>query len=243
MYENIIVRNASGKCFLRVLYCRCDLSGKVHEVDMSSKNKKKKSGGTVFLIIGVVLLLIALGRSIWYVHESRTANEVITEVAVKLDDVLPEQPTGVLLADEIMQEVPEREMPVVEVDGCYYIGKLEVPSIGLELPIMESWDYSLLKIAPCRYSGSVYTDDMIIAGHNYRKHFSPLKWVDPGTEIIFTDAEGNVYHYEVASVETFKPTEVEKLLSQEEEDWDLTLFTCNTGGRTRCILRCDRVEE
>ena len=25
-------------------------------------------------------------------------------------------------------------------------------------------------------------------------------------------------------------------------DWDLTLFTCNAGGQTRCAVRCSRIE-
>ena len=27
-----------------------------------------------------------------------------------------------------------------------------------------------------------------------------------------------------------------------QDDWDLTLFTCFIGGRTRCTVRCTRVE-
>ena len=26
-------------------------------------------------------------------------------------------------------------------------------------------------------------------------------------------------------------------------EWDLTLFTCNTGGQTRCAVRCSRVRK
>ena len=29
--------------------------------------------------------------------------------------------------------------------------------------------------------------------------------------------------------------------AMESGDWDLTLFTCNTSGQTRCAIRCQRV--
>ena len=32
------------------------------------------------------------------------------------------------------------------------------------------------------------------------------------------------------------------LSRQDGDDWDLTLFTCTTGGSARCAVRCTRVE-
>lgn len=47
----------------------------------------------------------------------------------------------------------------------------------------------------------------------------------------------------VVSIETLQPTQVEQMITKSDTDeWDLTMFTCNTGGgRTRCTVRC--VEE
>ena len=36
-------------------------------------------------------------------------------------------------------------------------------------------------------------------------------------------------------METLMPTAVEEM---ESGDWDLTLFTCTVGGRTRVAVRC-----
>ena len=52
---------------------------------------------------------------------------------------------------------PEMEMPVEEIEGNGYIGLLEIPALGLSLPVMSEWSYPNLKLAPCRYSGSAYT--------------------------------------------------------------------------------------
>ena len=36
-------------------------------------------------------------------------------------------------------------------------------------------------------------------------------------------------------------TDIDKMITASDEDaWDLTLFTCTTGGRARCAVRCTR---
>ena len=131
-------------------------------------------------------------------------------------------------------------MPEVQVDGEACIGTIGIPALELTLPVMSGWDYEKLKTAPCRYSGSAYKDDLVICAHNYRKHFSGIKGLLPGDEVIFTDAAGNVFRYKVSDVEILGPTALEEMTSG---DWDLTLFTCTTGGQTRFTLRCDRTEQ
>ena len=142
-------------------------------------------------------------------------------------------------------------MPVTLVDGFQYIGILEIPSLGIRLPVMDTWDYDRLRISPCLYSGSYYTDDMVICGHNYQRHFSPIKGVDIDADVYFITADKVIYHYTVSNRETVQPTSVEQMIRNmnnrdpedgDMEDWDLTLFTCNTGGQTRCAVRCIRAE-
>ena len=130
---------------------------------------------------------------------------------------------------------PEMQMPTQKIDGNYYIGVLEIPSLGLELPVMSEWSYPRLRTAPCRYKGSVYSGDLIIAGHNYARHFSGIKRLNPGDEVRFTDADGNIFLYNVAELETLGGADVEKMRSG---DWELTLFTCTYGGRSRVAVRC-----
>ena len=130
---------------------------------------------------------------------------------------------------------PAQKMPAVEVEGNQYIGTLDIPSLRLSLPIMESWSYPKLRRAPCRYAGSVYTNDLVIAGHNYRAHFGTLKQLSAGASVIFTDMAGNQFHYNVAEIQVLEPTAVENMLAG---GWPLTLFTCTYGGQTRLAVRC-----
>lgn len=133
---------------------------------------------------------------------------------------------------------PNMDMPELEIDGVKYIGILEIPVLGLELPVISSWSYPLLNIAPCRYVGSAYTDDLVIAAHNYSTHFARLKELQPGSTVVFTDSDGNRFEYEVVLTETLEPNHVEEMKSG---GWDLSLFTCTIGGQYRVTVRCEKI--
>ena len=130
-------------------------------------------------------------------------------------------------------------MPTAGVDENGYIGILSIPSQGLELPILAKWSDSGLKIAPARFSGSAYTGDLILAGHNYDSHFGRIPKLQLGDEVYFTDMDGNCFSYEMIDRVILGPNDAEAL---EAGDWDLTLFTCTYSGANRVTVRCDRVE-
>ena len=216
--------------------------------------------GSVLIAMGLLLLAAALLLTAYNIWDGRRADRAAQSVLQSLRAQVPgpassDAPADITQPAAPAEETPEntkaaqpsepaeptvpgqREMPTVVVGGYRYIGELDVPSLELSLPVMEDWDYERLKTAPCRYSGNVYEDDLVICAHNYPTHFSPLKYAPLGTQVKFTDVEGTEFYYTVASIETVGPSDVEGLLSGE---WDLTLFTCNTGGQTRCAIRCQR---
>ena len=120
-------------------------------------------------------------------------------------------------------------------------------SFGLALPVMADWSYSDLKIAPCRYSGSLFRSDLVICAHNYARHFSPIKNLNVGARVEFVDMDRRLWGFEASEIQILQPTEVEKLVTTPDEDgepeWDLTLFTCTWGGANRVTIRCDRIME
>lgn len=130
---------------------------------------------------------------------------------------------------------PDMEMPTEEIDGHDYIGVLEIPSLELSLPVMSEWSNEKFKMAPCRYVGSVYSEDIVIAAHNYQRHFGKLKTLREGDEVCFTDVEGNVFIYAVSGFDTLGKKDVEEMTTGE---WDMTLFTCTPGGAKRVTVRC-----
>lgn len=210
------------------------------------------NGGRWMLNLGLLLIAAALYLSIYNLNEARQASRSAVDVIGQLSQTLPTAPeepeaaeagTGEPEEAEESQEVelpeylrdPDREMPAKTVNGQEYIGVLEIPALELELPIISQWSYPRLRIAPCRYSGSVYSGDLIIAAHNYSTHFGRLKTLAQGERVLFTDMEGTVFTYQVAALETLQPMATEEM---ESGDWDLTLFTCTVGGQSRVTVRC-----
>ena len=124
-------------------------------------------------------------------------------------------------------------------DNYDYIGILSIPALELELPVMSEWSYARLKIAPCRQYGSAESDDLIIAAHNYKRHFGRLSKLKDGDSVTFTDLQGETYEYAVREIKVLEPTATEEVINS---DWDLILYTCTYGGKTRVVVGCERLE-
>lgn len=207
--------------------------------------------GKIFTGFGLLLLAAALFLTVYNLRSDAAAGETSAAALETLTARIPEEPgpnLPALPSGESLEEAyipdyvlnPEMEMPSEEIDGQLYIGVLRIPSLSLELPVIGEWSYPRLNIAPCRYTGSVYLDNMVIAAHNYFTHFGYLKNLSPGDEITFTDLDGNVFRYRVAELEILEPYAVEEMTGS---GWDLSLFTCTVGGQYRVTVRCERVRD
>lgn len=193
----------------------------------------KKSG--ILVALGLLLLVAAAVLTGYNIRSGSNAAKASAEVLAEMASRLSKQESAV--PDYILD--PNMEMPTFRIDGADYIGVVLIPALDAELPVADEWSYVQLRVSPCRYAGSAYTDSLIVCGHNYSSHFGNLKYLELGDSVIFTDADGNVFNYEVAQVETLQPTAVEEMKSEE---WDLTLFTCTIGGQSRVTVRCNRIE-
>ena len=223
-----------------------------------------RKAGIVCLSMGAVLMISALLLFMYNQAEDRRAGEASAAAVTELQTLLekrteaetreeeaetniPEETKGLEetenSAETEAEEVPAGEeaprMTVEEIGGYGYIGILELPTLGLELPVMEECTDGNLKKAPCLYHGSAAEGNLVIAGHNYRQHFGYLPDVEIGDTITFTDMDGVVYTYEVGAVEPLAATAVKEM---NESEWELSLYTCTYSGNERITVRCRRVE-
>ena len=233
-------------------------------------SKRKSRTGLILMLLGGAMLLGAAGYlalNLCEENQAATASaNAVTQIRLHLNaadptataqsDATPEPPlpqtttspaaTLTPLPEALPTEQPLYvqnpgvTMPEQVIDGQAYIGVMTIPKLGLELPVISEWSYPKLKLAPCRYTGSVYRDDMIICGHNYVNHFRRFMEMEEGDEITFTDMDGNVFRYEVIQKELIGRNDTEHMVSGE---WDLTLFTCEKGGKNRVTLRCRRISK
>ena len=194
----------------------------------------KAKRGAVWINAGLLLIAAALFLSAYNEWESHEARDSARQVIAQLCDALPTEAGEPTTLPDVRQE-----MPVKTINGRDYIGVLSIPSLELELPVISQWDYPALKVAPCRYSGSLYQDNLIICAHNYASHFGKLKELQPGDIVLFTDMDEHVVTFRMVERETLNPMDAEGM---EAGDWDLTLFTCTIDGQTRVTIRLERVE-
>jgi sortase A len=187
--------------------------------------------GAALMALGAALVLSAGLLFLYNLADAGRAAEAAMRVAdtltARIETRAEEDPAGEDPSDAIF------------VGGEAYLGVLRIPALRLSLPVMREWSYERLKISPCRYSGDTESDTMVIAAHNYKRHFGSIHTLSEGDELIFTDVNGHSIRYGVAERETLEATDV---LRMTASGYDLTLFTCTYGGAARVTVRCDRVK-
>ena len=198
---------------------------------MSNRQKR----GCLLVMLGLCLVLTAMGMHLAQEQQDSAAGESAQILLEHLD-----------LSRSVIQIPSESVEPVADTPamtvktymGYDMIGAVRIPSVEVNLPVLADWSYALLDVAPCRYRGSVTGGDLILMGHNYKSHFTPLHRVSVGADVEFEDVNGQVYAYRVAEIQYLHKSEEDKLASA----YPLTLFTCTAGGQKRIVLFCEAAE-
>lgn len=194
--------------------------------------------GKIFIIIGTIFITLSLTLIIYYDYKDYNAKKKSEEVLDIIKNNFEERKPTIINQEPIYDN--SKEMQTVNINGYDYIGTITIPSLDLELPIISEYDYDKLNISPCRYYGSIYTNDLIICGHSYKSHFKYLANLNQEDIIIFTDITGNKYIYQVKVIEVLSPTDITEMIDNE---FDLTLYTCTNDGLNRITIRCNRIYE
>lgn len=190
----------------------------------------RKKAGLILVILGLLLIAAALSLLLYNRYVDVSAGAASREVMAQIETV----PT----VDEPKEEVIfPAEMTVKEIDGYGYIGYLNIEKLELSLPVMDTWDYDRLNIAPCRHFGTIGTCDLVIAGHNFKEHFGRLDELEAGDELSFTDMDGRTANYAVERLEILDPNAVDAV---QYSGCDLVLYTCTYGGANRTAVFCNR---
>ncbi len=184
-----------------------------------------RRAGTIFVIFGLVLIFAALSLFFCNAYQEKQAYKETETVLRSLEKEV---------SSESMHDAEEAS---VQVGGYAYIGYIEIPKIKIKLPVLSEWDYARLKIAPCRQFGSIRTGDLVIAAHNYKKHFGKLSSLCKGDAILLTDIGKHVHAYAVEKMEVLGATDVEKV---QNSGYALVLYTCTYGGKARVAVFCGK---
>ena len=187
----------------------------------------------ILIVLGCLLIAGALALFAYNQWENKKAEEAAAAAIAQIEELQA-------LAGASEGVWPEQDWSInASVSGYEYFAMLELPTLGLKLPVLADWDCNRLRVAPCRYSGAVDEGNLVVAAHSYTSHFGTLHSIHLGDKVVLKGVGGAKAVYEVSSIETLQPTAVKDMVSS---GYDLTLFTCNYGGSARVTVRCKRVE-
>lgn len=200
-----------------------------------------KKAGIVFVLMGAVLILSALLLLFYNRVQDANAGQASQSALESVQQVI-EQASAAKSKDgtateNALAKGASAGLSIFTLGEDQYIGVLSIPALELELPVMAEWDYDKLKIAPCRQFGAVQTEDLVIAAHNYKKHFGYLYKLRAGDEVCFTQMDGTLSRYTVASVTTLTPDNVDAV---QNSGYPLVLYTCTYRGVARVAVFCSK---
>ncbi len=121
------------------------------------------------------------------------------------------------------------------------IGKLGIPSLGINYSILSSTSTELLKISVNKYWGPNPNEvgNMCIVGHNYRnaKFFSKLPTIKNGATVNVTDLSGRTLKYTVYDTYTVEPGDTSCTSQLTNGQTEITLITCCNNNKQRFIVK------
>ena len=207
----------------------------------------RKFLGILCILAGFALIAGALALVVSNEQEDLAAESYVSEIVPILrEEITRTRQTASAEPTMPQENVPEsllkpEDLIMTEkiINGYAYIGYLSIPDLNLELPIMSGWDSRRLQISPCRFTGTLRGEDLVIMAHNYNSHFGRLSKLTEGAQIIFTDMDGNVWHYGVAAMDILPAEAVEEMTAGE---YDLSLFTCAPNRTQRITVRCNKAD-
>lgn len=203
----------------------------------------------LLMVTGSLLLLLSSGIKVYSLVEDYLAGhraKLVLEQAREVLSSVPRftDPDPAALVDEVKSDsvpaesnVPIPTDPVLRQPDYDTVGVLTITQLGLELPILSECTGSLLKVSVCKYQGAAQDkpERLIVAGHNYKSHFGNLAKLTLGSKVRFTNHDGIEYSYTVAEITEIFGNDHQTLGRGE---WDITLFTCNSDGSRRILVRC-----
>ena len=181
--------------------------------------------GRLLLFLGTLFMMASGYLQLYNMAENRFASIQSAEILSEMKGTTEKPPSDNFIVSESTVSSP-------------YIGYLSIPTLELELPVADNWSYEKLKQTPCRFSGSLWENNLVVMAHNYENHFGKISALSPGDHVYFVDHQGLSLPFQVAAVDILPPTAVEEI---SDNDYDLTLFTCTYGGKNRVVVYCRKV--
>lgn len=152
-----------------------------------------------------------------------TENEIETDIIDEEEQAEQEE--------QVVQEEP-KAVTYIASNGKQYeaIATLNIPSLGIEYPILSTTTDELLKVSLTKYWGANPNEvgNMVILGHNYKnsKFFGKLLNIEIGAIVKITDLTGGTLDYKVYDTYVIEPDDNACTSQLTDGETEVTLITC-----------------
>ena len=115
--------------------------------------------GKILIYSGITLLVISFLLAVYFKWEDWYSLKASHSVMEKM-----------ISKDKKEDVYEDNGFKVIKIEGIEYIGYIEIPSLGLNLPVTNGYSYATLKKTPALYYGNI-DSNFVICGHSYKAHF------------------------------------------------------------------------
>ncbi len=124
--------------------------------------------------------------------------------------------------------------------GFYMVGKIEIPKIKLNCPVLEKATDSAIEVAVAVLNGPGINQvgNTVIIGHNYRNgtFFSNNKKLEIGDKIYLTDLSGKKVTYTITKKYNTSTDDANYMVRDTKGKREISLSTCTDDSKQRLII-------
>lgn len=222
--------------------------------------KKKKKFYKFQFVLSILVVIILSSYYVYSEYDKRKDEAISQEILNDMSAYAQEDTTTiddntlvVALNDKVEEIEPQ---PLEKFNVEYTTNKgtkykidsiLNIPSLGINYPVISETSDELLKISLNKFWGGEpnAVGNYCIVGHNYDGKdilFGKLNRIQNGDIVELEDKTGKVLQYKVYNTFIVQPTDVACTSQLTNGKKEMTLITCANGGKTRLIVKCRAVE-
>lgn len=212
---------------------------------------------TVILVIVVIGVLILLGFLGYDVYKKYTSDKTVAEVMDEFEETVtgnsnqestevvenPEISVGNLQINNVTAsgESSSGSSNVVQYEGYNVVGKIEIPAIDLEYPILEKTTPDSIELSVAilyTANGLNQPGNTLIVGHNYRSgaFFGNNDLLQLDDKVYITDTSGTRIKYNIYNIYETSAEDGDFIMRETNGKREISLSTCTNNSKARLII-------
>lgn len=225
--------------------------------------RRKKKIYKIQFLISILVMILLVSFYIYAEYERNKSEQVSQDILTSIGSIQSEDNT--IRDDEILVvtleeiedtgTIEQTSLPVEETNLSVYTAEngqtyetesiLNIPSLGINYPVLSEQSEELLKISINKYWGPKPNEvgNYCVVGHNYRsgKMFGNLSKIQNGEIVELTDGSGRTLQYAVYNKFIVEPDNTDCTSQITNGYKELTLITCTNQGKQRLVVKCREV--